>query len=282
MYNEEVIDRCGALWNGYTWVDQTTYVEAATTDTRHRARRDRDCRTLRGVVTKAVFFDVDFTLIYPGPKFGAAGYRSFSHRHGLRVDPARFDAAVAAASGELEVGEDPSYRRELFVRYARRVIEEMGGTGSGIDACAREIYEEWAVCRHFSLYDDVKPALRQLHARGLQLGLISNTHRCLDSFRNHFELETFITGAVSSSEHGFMKPHPSIFEAALRELDVVAEEALMVGDSISHDVDGARGLGMRAVLLARSAQPAQRVEDVPVISSLRELPAVVAGVSAKG
>lgn len=225
--------------------------------------------------TKAVFFDVDYTLIYPGPTFAAAGYRSFSERHGLSVDTARFDAAVAAASRELESDEDTSYRRELYVRYARRVIEEMGGSGSGIDACAQEIYEEWAVCRHFSLYDDVKPVLRQLHGSGLRLGLISNTHRCLTSFRDHSELETFIAGAVSSSDHGFMKPHPSIFEAALRELDVAAEEALMVGDSISHDVEGARRLGMRAVLLARSAQPAQWVEDVPVITSLRELPAFV-------
>ena len=228
--------------------------------------------------TKAVFFDVDFTLIYPGPMFEADGYRSFSERHGLSVDTTRFDAAVAVASRELEVGDDASYRREPFVRYARCVIEEMGGRGSGIDACAREIYEEWAVCRHFSLYADVKPVLRQLHGSGLRLGLISNTHRCLDAFRSHFRLEGLITGAVSSSDHGFMKPHPSIFEAALRELDVVAEDALMVGDSLSHDVEGARRLGMRAVLLARSGPPAQRVEAVPVITSLRELPAfVVAG-----
>ena len=228
-------------------------------------------------MTKAVFFDVDFTLIYPGPTFDAAGYGSFSDRYGLRVDTARFDSAVAAASGELEVGEDASYRPELFVRYARRVIEEMGGRGPSLDACAREIYEEWAVCRHFSLYDDVKPVLRQLHRRGLRLGLISNTHRCLNSFQDHFELDTFITGAVSSSDHGFMKPHPSIFEAALRELGVAAGEAVMVGDSIKHDVAGARRLGMRAVLLARSGQTDRRVEGVPVITTLSELPAVVAG-----
>ena len=227
--------------------------------------------------TRAVFFDVDFTLIYPGPVFEAEGYRSFSERYGLSVDTTRFDAAVAVASRELEVGEDASYRRELFVRYASCVIEEMGGSGSGVDACAQEIYEEWAVCRHFSLYDDVKPVLRQLHGRGLRLGLISNTHRCLDSFRTHFELETFIAGAVSSADHGFMKPHPSIFEAALRELGVVAQDALMVGDSLTHDVEGAQRLGMRAVLLARSGQPALRVETVPVITSLRELPAFIVG-----
>jgi|TARA_B100001971_G_scaffold156390_1_gene145945 putative hydrolase of the HAD superfamily len=227
--------------------------------------------------TRAVFFDVDFTLIYPGPTFDAVGYKAFSRRHGLRVDTGRFESAVITASRELDVGEDASYRAELFVRYARRVLEEMGGTGPGIDACAREIYEEWAVCRHFSLYDDVKPALRQLHERGLRLGLISNTHRCLNAFQSHFDLDMFIAGAVSSSDHGFMKPHPSIFEAALLEVGVSADEALMVGDSISHDVDGALRLGMQAVLLARSGQTDAPVEDVPVIASLSELPAVIDG-----
>ena len=38
-----------------------------------------------------------------------------------------------------------------------------------------------------------------------------------------------------------MKPHPSIFEAALRAADVEAAEAVMVGDSLTHDIDGARG-----------------------------------------
>ena len=55
---------------------------------------------------KAIFFDVDFTLIHPGPRFAAEGYRSFGERHGLSVDTERFDAAVMAASQELEVDGD--------------------------------------------------------------------------------------------------------------------------------------------------------------------------------
>ncbi len=226
--------------------------------------------------TKAVFFDVDFTLIHPGPTFDAEGYRTFCQRHGLAVDIARFDDAVVAASRELEVGEDATYRAEMFVSFGRRVIEEMGGRGDGLEACAQEIYDEWAVCRHFSLYADVKPALRQLHASGLRLGLISNTHRCLDAFQNHFDLDALIAGAVSSANHGYMKPHPSIFEAALRELGVAAADAMMVGDSLSHDVAGARDLGMQAVLLDRSGQERAEAHDVAVITSLEELPAVVA------
>ena len=179
------------------------------------------------MATQAVFFDVDFTLIYPGPTFDASGYRSFGERHGLSVDTARFDTAVAAASRALEVGKDPSYRRELFVRFGRRVIEEMGGRGPGLDACAQEIYDEWAVCENFSLYDDVKPALRQLHERGLRLGLISNTHRCLDSFRSHFDLESFITGAVSVFR-------PRVHEAAPEHLQGGASRARCGGGGGAH------------------------------------------------
>ncbi|MEE2637764.1 MAG: HAD family hydrolase [Acidobacteriota bacterium] len=221
---------------------------------------------------KAVFFDVDFTLIFPGPRFQATGYQSFGARYGLEMDTRRYAAAVAAAAVELDVGDDASYQAERFVRYARRVIREMGGRGPAIDACAQEIYDEWAACRHFLLYDDVKPILTQLHASGLRLGLISNTHRCLDAFGRHFGLDHVISGAVSSSEHGFMKPHHSIFEAALNQLGVDAEQAVMVGDSLTHDVAGARQLGMRAVLLARSGDAEVDDANVPVIRSLTELP----------
>ena len=147
--------------------------------------------------------------------------------------------------------EDAAYDAEIFVKYTRHIIEQMGGRGERLDACAREIYAEWAACQHFELYEDVAPALRRIAAAGVRLGLISNSHRCLASFQAHFELQGLIAGAVSSSEHGFMKPHPSIFEAALRLVDVSASEAVMVGDSVRQDVDGALGAGMRAVLLHR-------------------------------
>jgi putative hydrolase of the HAD superfamily len=104
--------------------------------------------------------------------------------------------------------------------------------------------------------------------------LISNSHRCLASFQTHFDLQGLFAATVSSVEHGYMKPHPSIFEAALRAARVEAAEAVMVGDSLAHDIDGATRLGMRGVLVARSG-PVTAPPDVPVIRSLRELPALV-------
>jgi putative hydrolase of the HAD superfamily len=207
------------------------------------------------VTIRAVFFDVDFTLIYPGPTFRGEGYRRFAERHGMDVDVEVFDRAVASAAPILDQPASANYDAEIFVRYTRHILEQMGACGGRLDACAREIYDEWAACQHFELYDDVAPALRALDRAGLRIGLISNSHRCLASFQSHFELDGLIAGAVSSSEHGLMKPHPSIFRAALDLVDVPAGEAVMVGDSVRQDIDGALAAGMRAVLLHRASAP---------------------------
>jgi putative hydrolase of the HAD superfamily len=226
------------------------------------------------VSIEAVFFDVDFTLIYPGPMFRGEGYRDFCARYGMDADPARFDAAVASAAPLLDG--PPEYDAEIFVQYTRHIIEMMGGRGPRIADCAREIYAEWAACHHFELYDDVPAALSDLKAAGIRVGLISNSHRSLASFESHFALQGLISAAVSSSEHGFMKPHPSIFAAALRLVNAPPAGALMVGDSVRQDVDGALAVGMRAALLhrgdgAHQCERALAARGVPTIRSLRDL-----------
>lgn len=221
--------------------------------------------------TRAVFFDVDFTLIHPGPTFQGEGYRQFCAAYGIDVDAATFDRAVAAASSLLDA-RGGIYDPGVFIVYTRRIIEEMGGSGPHVERAARDIYDEWAACHHFSLYEDVPDVLRHIHARGMKIGLISNTQRCLASFQKHFELEGLFAVAISSSEHGYMKPHPSIFEAALAQVGAQPGEAVMVGDSLAHDVEGARRLGMRGVLVSRAGRIEACPPDVPVIRTLRELP----------
>jgi len=235
----------------------------------------------------AVIFDVDFTLIYPGPMFQGEGYRAFCERHLIDVNPARFDAAVASASSILDDAKDAAYDAEIFIAYTSHIIEQMGGSEregnpGSLDACAREIYDEWAANQHFELYDDVPAVLRELTNAGIRVGLISNSHRCLDSFQSHFELREHVAAAVSSADHGFMKPHPSIFQAALDQLGVAPAESVMVGDSVKQDIEGALSAGMRAVLLHRSEHAAPRAGEmrrrgIPVIRSLAELKNLVIG-----
>jgi HAD superfamily hydrolase (TIGR01662 family) len=229
-------------------------------------------------MTAAVFFDVDFTLIFPGPTFRGDGYHQCGEQHGLALHPERFDDAVIAAAPILDAAQGDIYDPAVFHRYTAAIIEAMGGQGPGVETCAAEMYEQWAANHHFEMYEEVPEVLRTIADAGIRIGLISNSHRCLTSFQNHFALEGLVSAAVSSSVHGYLKPHPSIFQAALGLAGVDASDAVMVGDSVGQDIAGARRSGMRAVLVRRGARHEPfpgRLEpfgDVPVIGSLRDLP----------
>lgn len=221
---------------------------------------------------KAIFFDVDFTLIFPGPTFQAEGYRRACAAHGIEVDPALFDSATAASSYILDEVEEQIYNHDLFIHYTASIIENMGGRGANVVQVASEIYDQWSVNHHFEMYDDVAPVLMDLQRRGYIVGAISNSHRSLDAFSEHFSLKNIITVTVSGAQHGYMKPHRSIFEAALERARVRPEEAMMVGDSFKHDIEGALNAGWRAVLLRRSgASPYVLPDGLPVITTLTEL-----------
>ena len=95
---------------------------------------------------RAAFFDVDFTLIYPGPTFTGSGYARFCARYGMTIDADRFEQAVAGASRVLDDRTDLLYDPQAFVDYTKAIITALGGVGPHLDACAREMYTEWAAC----------------------------------------------------------------------------------------------------------------------------------------
>jgi HAD superfamily hydrolase (TIGR01662 family) len=105
---------------------------------------------------------------------------------------------------------------------------------------------------NFELYEDVPLVLEVLRAHGVRIGLVSNGIRDLVAFCAHHRLD--VDAIVDSRTHGYVKPHPTIFEAALERLGVEAPDAVMVGDSIEEDVEGARALGMQAILVDRDAR----------------------------
>jgi putative hydrolase of the HAD superfamily len=222
-----------------------------------------------GRVLRAVVFDVDFTLARPGPDLGPEGYRDLGRRHGLDLDPSRYDEARAAAFAEVKRHPELDHDEEIWVLFTERIIRGMGGTGDTY-AAAVEMEGRWAYSEHFELYDDALPVLDLLQERGLKIGLLSNSSRDLEEFVLHHRLRA--DAVLTSNAHGKTKPHESIFRAMLELLGVAADEAVMVGDTIDDDIEGARAVGMRAVLLDREGRyPAieGRLDD------LRELPVVL-------
>ncbi len=198
---------------------------------------------------QAVLFDLDFTLAKPGPDLGPEGYQRLGRRFGLELEPTLYKEARVKAVEGLHKHPDFRHDEEIWVAFTERIIRGMGGDSERAYECAVEMTRAWEHAHNFDLFEDVLPVLADLRERGLKLGLVSNTGRDVDEFLAHHSLR--IDVALSSRIHGKVKPHPTIFQAVLDRLGVAAEESAMVGDSPEDDLEGARGLGMRAFLVDR-------------------------------
>jgi len=216
---------------------------------------------------KAVLFDVDFTLARPGPELGPEGYVRAGERHGLGLDAARYVEARDAALVDLRRHPELEHDDEIWFRFTERIVRGMGGDADSAYACAVEITRGWERHENFELYDDVPEALAGLRAAGLRIGLVSNSSRDVREFAVHHGLE--VDAGISSFHHGRTKPHASIFRAVLDLLGVEPAEAVMVGDTIADDIEGALAVGMRAAILVD--RDGRRPEFEPRIETLPEL-----------
>jgi len=115
---------------------------------------------------------------------------------------------------------------------------------------------------------DVTTVLTKLRQRGLRTGVLSSTswpggwHEEIlrrDGVLDHFD------GCVWSSQLAWTKPHPEAFRAAMRAVGVDdPAECVYVGDRLYDDISGAKGVGMRAVLVPHSKIPPEQLTEVDV------------------
>jgi HAD superfamily hydrolase (TIGR01662 family) len=218
---------------------------------------------------RAVLFDVDFTLARPGPELMPEGYVSCGARFGLALDAARYEQARDAALRDLQRHPELDHDEEIWVAFTERIVLGMGGTEPTSNEVAVELTSRWQRHENFELYDDVRPALDDLRSRGLKIGLVSNSARDVRDFARHHELD--VDAGISSFHHGKTKPHASIFRAVLQLLEVEPAEAVMVGDTVADDIDGALAIGMHAVLVDRLGAGADYEPRIADLSELLDL-----------
>jgi len=221
-----------------------------------------------GLGLQAVLFDVDFTIVKPGPLLGPEGYGDAGRRFGLELDPALYAEARAAALLDLAHHPELDHDEEVWIRFTEDIVRGMGGEGADCRRVAEAITAGWLHSENFELYEDVLPVLGLLRDAGLKIGLVSNTSRDLDAFVRHHALD--VDAWVSSGVHGKVKPSPTIFRAVLELLEVPPEAAVMVGDSPEDDVAGAEAIGIRAFLLDREGKHG-RDDALPTLLALPAL-----------
>lgn len=134
-------------------------------------------------------------------------------------------------------------------------------------------YRKWLGVGHWFLPDAVE-ILEYLKARGYRLYIASNG--VIDTQYSRLEsagIGPFFDGIFISEEIGFHKPQKAYFDACFARIpDFAREEAVLIGDSLSSDVRGAKNAGIASIWLNRNGRtaPPEHRPDYE-IHSLREL-----------
>ena len=211
---------------------------------------------------EALLFDAAGTLIAPAEPVGDT-YARILGRHG--VDHGDLQAGFSRAFGgagepefdrhdDGDAAEREWWRKVVDRSVGRKVPEEV----------FTELFDHYAAGDAWSVLPGVAEALEM--AQDFRLAVVSNydrrLHRVLDELglAPHFEL------VLTSADAGARKPSPTIFELALRRLDLASTQALHVGDSPVADADGARNAGIEGHILGRD------LDDLQAYVALARMP----------
>jgi putative hydrolase of the HAD superfamily len=222
---------------------------------------------------KAVFFDLYHTLIgYDPPREeSVAGTLA---RMGIDIPSKKLRRPLVTADEYFyrDTGKKPLKDRSevetaaLWYEYHTVMLREAGISPD--PETIKTILTDMKNAKYdLVLFDDVIPALNSLAARKLPLGIISNADRDISPLLEKLGILNLIKVRLTSQEAGVSKPQKGIFRKGAELMGVSLEEALYVGDQWAVDVQGARGAGMRALLLDRGGY----FDEIPAAEKINNL-----------
>ncbi|HEV8652986.1 MAG TPA: HAD-IA family hydrolase [Actinomycetes bacterium] len=220
----------------------------------------------------AVFLDAGDTLLAPAPSFEGR-FIGVARVEGVELAEAAVAAAAAAAARRAvwpTDWTDPATQREFWCGHYTDILGELRYQGDRA-ALADRMFEAFSDPAAYKLFDDARPALDALAARGLKLGVISNFEPWLATVLELEGVDHLFAATAISGVLGVAKPEPGIFLSALQQAGVEAGSAIHVGDHLDVDVTGARAVGMTGVLIDRYGRVPDPPPGVLRIKSLAEL-----------
>jgi len=213
---------------------------------------------------EVVIFDWGGTLTPWHDVDVAQGYRAYALGYDAAHGEEVVAALMAAEHRAWTRGRAPAFRSSTLTG----LVAEAGldPAGPRHERGVRALQEFWEP--HTYADPDALPLIAELRARGVGVGVLSNTVWSREYHEEVFRrdgLLGLINAAVYSCELEVVKPHPGAFAAVLSALGgVPADRALFVGDRLYEDVHGAQQAGMRAVLVPHSRPPTTQLVDIEV------------------
>ncbi|MBI4394278.1 MAG: HAD-IA family hydrolase [Euryarchaeota archaeon] len=233
---------------------------------------------------KAVLFDLLGTILDERSDYDALDtvMREVRDKYGLERPVSDLSGEFSLAIMDMIHGEaaDDGLPAEYvpFEKAARDVfVEMMDAFGFRVDRADVDWF--WGRYldiqrRSWRLYPEAADALKEVKGMGLHVGVVTDADRYLaGEALPILRAASWVDAVTCSEEVGFPKPHPAIFEAALKKAGVRPGEAAMIGDSFGRDIEGAMAAGIAHVILV-DRHDARNV-DVEKVRDLRRVPRIV-------
>ena len=216
---------------------------------------------------KAVLFDLGLTLIHTVsfPEI----YRRILVKFNVNVSINDIIEAQNSTATEFDISTYNKHRREEFwVDYNVTLLKKLD-IQENIVFLANQIDELWWIFSDVQLYPEVESTLSELKAKDLKLGLISNGFKKDIAYvLEKLKLEKWFDSVVCIDSCNCAKPDNQIFLFALDQLAIKSSEAIFVGDSISHDYEGALGVGIKPYLIDREGKYSDNYNRIENLTDL--------------
>ncbi|MBQ1874471.1 MAG: YjjG family noncanonical pyrimidine nucleotidase, partial [Paludibacteraceae bacterium] len=199
---------------------------------------------------KAIFLDWDDTI----GDWSTAEHKAlrdiYTHYHLDQLYPTFEDYLNAYKPYNLELwdmyGRGEITKEWLHLQRFLRPIESLPVTDDRLRDLAHEMGDEFLrlTNKYFCLMPDAEKVVKYLASK-YPLTIISNGFKEVQYYKfEHSAMVPYFTHTLISEEVGINKPQPGIFEIALARNGITADEALMIGDSYTSDISGAKAAGI--------------------------------------
>jgi len=206
-----------------------------------------------------VYLDAGGTLIDPFPSVGEV-YARAGRAHGLEASPKQLqrgfatvwrDARAAEGVRAMTYGTDEPRTHAFWRSLVHDVLDVVGFEGDR-EACYRAFFQAFAQPDAWRVYEDVRPLLDGLAARGVRAGVLSNWDFRLPPLLSALELTPTLDPLVVSCFEGVAKPSPELYRRAVDRIGIAPERILYVGDHLDLDLEPALEVGMDAYVIDRA------------------------------
>jgi HAD superfamily hydrolase (TIGR01549 family) len=223
---------------------------------------------------ETVLFDFGGTLDSDGVAWKER-FHALYRAEGLELSAEAFAPAFYAADDALVGALAPTTGLEETVdALAANLEAELKRRGARNDTKRGRRVASRFLSEMSAAFDRNRPVLKALSER-YRLGVVSNFYGNLEAACERSGLAPLFGVMTDSQRVGAEKPEPAIFHAALSALNAAPQTAVMVGDSLRRDGEGARRTGLSFIWIApERVQAAERqgAADQDVLAAVTELP----------